>query len=616
MPRYTIVFEPLGKRVTVDEGYTIFNAALLAGIPIKTLCGGMGLCGKCRVKILNGHKNLSPLTEAEKRFLSEELINNNFRLACQTKVFGPVEIYLPDESIEGKAKILISGINTEFELEPFIFKHMFKINPPKEEMPISDIELLENEITSRLAISEISYCYDTLRNLPESLRKKNWEVTAVLTRGNKLLAVEPGNTLNNLYGVAIDIGTTTVVASLVDLNTGETIATESIMNPQIQYGEDVISRISYSERYSDGLQKLHEAIINGVNLLIDSLVSIANISKEDIYEVTIAGNTVMHHIFLGLSPKNIGRAPFLPVVRKSISINARKLGISINKHGIITALPNLAGFVGADTVAGILATKMYETKNIEMLIDIGTNGEIVLSKNNRLTVTSYAAGGAFEGVQIKYGMRAATGAIESFRFKDDTLTPEFSVIGNIEPAGFCGTALVDIIASLYRYDILLPNGRFNESVASNRLVKSDDGNLEFILIERKNKPPITITQKDIRQFQLAKAAMRAAIEILLKRTDTHIEDLSVMYIAGGFGSYLNIDNTKYVGMIPAIDNDKVKFVGNTSLSGAKVFLTSSKMRTIAESLSSKIEYINMGGDPDFYNAFLREIPFPAKGRQK
>lgn len=612
MPRYRVIFEPLGKRVVVSDEDTIFHAAIMSGISIKTLCGGLGLCGKCRIKIIKGIGNTSEITSAEKKFLSETDLKNGYRLACQTKISGPVEVYLPEESLEGKAKILVSGTNIEYELNPFIFKHMFKIIPPKKEIPISDIELLEKEIKTRLAIKKLNYDLTLLKTLPYYLRDSQWEITAILTRDNTLLGVEKGNTLKNFYGVAIDVGTTTVVASLIDLNTGKTIHTESIMNPQIQYGEDVISRISHVERNPDGLKMLHSAIITGANLLISNLVSATKISKDAIYEVTIAGNTVMHHLFLGLSPINIGRAPFLPVIRSSISVRAQKLGITINKNGIITALPNIAGFVGADTVAGILATKMFESEKTEMLIDIGTNGEIVLAKDGKITVTSYAAGGAFEGVQIKNGMRAAVGAIEFFKFREGSLDPEYSVIGNVKPIGFCGTALVDIIAELYRHDLLLSDGRFNEKVAPDKFIKSPDNMLEFVLIENENENAITITQKDVRQFQLAKAAMVAAIEIILKRTDTRIEDLESMYIAGGFGSFLNIKNTKYVGMIPNIELKKVKFIGNSSLAGAKIFLLSSKIRKLADEIIHNVRYINMGGDSEFYNIFINAIKFPKK----
>lgn len=606
----TVVFEPEGKKVEVPSGSTVFNAAKEAGISIRSECGGKGTCGKCKVIVKNS-RAVSKITEAERKHLSKSEIKLGYRLACQTIVLQNVTVMIPPESRLESRKIQILGLERKVKLSPLLKKFYIILPKPTLSDIKPDLERLLDVLSRQIQnVENLEIGYENLKKMPNILRDANWSVTITIWNDRRIVAIEPGDTSNYLLGFAVDIGTSKIVGHLVDLTTGRTVAMGSIENPQIIYGEDVISRITFAAANNANLKTLQKLLINGVNKVLRETCRKAEIDSSKVYETVVVGNTAMHHFFLGIEPRYIALSPYTPALKKQIHLIAKELNLKMNKEGIVTTLPIIAGFVGADAVADILATGIHESEEISLLVDIGTNTEIIIGNKDDLLCCSCASGPAFEGAHIKHGMKAVTGAIERVQINPN-LEVKYETIGGVKPSGICGSGIIDLVAEMLKNGIIDKCGRFNSKIKTKRM-KKDDG-MEFIVAwdnETVTGKAITITQKDINEIQLAKAAIYTGCSILMKRKNLKDRDINRVFIAGAFGSYLNPENAKIIGLIPDIPTEKIKVVGNTAVMGAKMALVSKEVRKKAEEIANRVRYLELANDPDFNQEFLKALIFP------
>ena len=596
---HKITFQPDGISIRVPDLTTILEAAQRAGIVINSPCAGAGTCKKCLVRL-----DHSPDTV----------------LACQIPVTEDLVVTIPDTSRFFEQKILEEGISTEQKLDPCIRK--YHLNVPKPDLLDlrSDAQRLI-ETVDALAKNQkpdtFSMSTSVLRELPLVLRQQNYDMTAVCHH-NRILTVESGNTTDVNFGLAVDVGTTTVVASLVDLVRGQTMATASQTNPQISFGDDVISRIQFSTSQNQALQQLQDKIINGLNELIVQLCAKANVNQNQIYELTAAGNATMQHLLLGTPVAQIAQAPYVAAFSEAVNVSAGQLQIHIHPEANVFVMPGVAAHVGGDTVAVALAAALRHSEKINLAIDIGTNGEILLGNRDRLLACSAAAGPAFEGARIRQGMRAAAGAIDQVRIGQ---TVEINVIGDVKPTGICGSGLIDAVAELLRNRILDPSGKLlsdNElpdtlsHELKNRIITFEKQNA-FILatnIQTGRSEPILLTQRDIREVQLAKAALAAGIRILIDELQNKPNNIDRIYLAGAFGNYIQPAAALRIGLLPHLESTQIQPIGNAAAAGAKTVLLSRTARQHAESLARDIEYVELAGRGDFQDLFTQHLFFP------
>ena len=608
-----LIFEPEGRSVRTTLGTAIFQAAREAGVVIRSECGGKGVCGKCRV-VVQDKSSLTEVTAAETKHLSSSEIDSGYRLACQSLVRRNVVVVIPPESRIGERKIQITGLERPVPLDPSVKKFHIVLPKPTLSDALPDFERLLDCLKDAYGFERLQIDYKLLMKLPNVLRNANWDITVTLWNDRKIIAVEKSDTSNRLLGLAIDIGTSKIVGYVVDLTIGKTIGVGSIENPQVMYGEDIISRITFAVAGDGKLEALQKLVVEGINDVIHRVCAEANVNPNDIYEATVVGNTAMHHLFLAIQPKHLALSPYTPAMRGPMNIHTKELNIKMNPNGIVHVLPVIAGFVGADAVADVLASGIYDSEELSLLIDIGTNTEVFIGNAVDILSCSCASGPAFEGAHIKQGMKAATGAIERVRIDSDSYEVEYETIDGAKPVGLCGSAMVDIIAELLKCGIINCQGLFERNVISPRLrILNDD--VEFILAggeETATGKDITITQKDIREIQLAKAAIFTGCSILMRRKNVRREDLDRVFIAGAFGSYINPENAKFIGLVPDVPTEKIRFVGNTAISGAKMALISREARETAEMLSKKVRYLELATDPDFNQEFLKATFIPHK----
>jgi len=593
MSSIKVIFQPDNITVYVLPGTSIIEAAGRAGILIESTCGGEGTCGKCKIQVIEG-----------------EIESVGTRLACQTKINSDCVINIPEESRHSPQRILTSGLKRRKEIKPSIWKKYIELQKSTIENQSADIDLIKIALGA-----DFKTDIYMIRRISELLRENNFRTTCVFS-DNELIAIEKGDTTKIDYGVAFDIGTTTLVGTLLDAVTGKELSVSSRMNPQIQYGDDIISRINFSIKKGDGLENLHYCLIKELNEMISELALKAKIDKRNIYKIVSAGNSTMQHLLLKINPKNLGSIPFSLTVKEGMEIKAKKVGIEINPDGSLYVFPNIAGFVGGDTVAVILATEIHRSKDIKLAIDIGTNGEIVLGNKERLVSASTAAGPAFEGAHITNGMRASEGAIEKVVINDECV--KVNVIGNVAPLGICGTGLIDATAEMLRKGIIDSSGKIlgrNELKGKisdrllNRIIEGKTQN-DFLLIEEPDfGRRILITQKDIRELQLAKSAISAGIKILEKELGIKDEEITEILLAGAFGNFIRRSNAKRIGLIPDVHSEKIKFVGNAASSGAELVLLSRDLKQEAEFISINTEYIELSTRADFNQLFVEEMNF-------
>jgi uncharacterized 2Fe-2S/4Fe-4S cluster protein (DUF4445 family) len=609
-----IIFQPYGKRAEASTGSTILDVARDTGINLSSVCGGEGRCGKCRIIVRSGNELLSSPSKFEKRMFSEEDLSNGFRLACQTTAQhgGAVTVEVPAESRIDQHRLLLMGSEKKVKLAPAVRKVVVALEKPSLLDTRSDVDRLLDALESKIGLRPI-VDYETLKKVPRVVRKKDWVVTVTLWNNREIIAVQPGQ-VSGCYGFAVDVGTTKLAGYLLDLSNGEIVATASATNPQIPYGEDVISRIRFATENPENLVKLQQTVIEGVNQLVKETCKDSGVSPDDVYEMTVSGNTAMHHIFLGIPPDNVALMPYPAALQSSMNVKAKELSLNMNRGAYVHVLPTIAGFVGGDAVADVLATGIHEADELSMLVDIGTNTEIVLGNKDRLVACSCASGPAFEGAHIKYGMRASTGAIEQVWIDPDTFDVGYKTVDNGQPRGLCGSAIVDVVAELFKTKLIDKSGRFNRTLDTPRF-RMNVKSAEFVIAwknESLAETDIVVTQRDIRVVQLAKAAIYTGASILMKHLNVKFHEIQKVFLAGAFGTYVDPLNAKVIGMYPNVSLEKVQFVGNTSGSGARMALLSVEAREVAEKIARFVEYVELGADPNFQNEFLKATYLPHK----
>lgn len=608
----TVSFEPDGRTVRALVGITILEVAKTAGIGIRSECFGKGSCGKCKV-IVKNYDALSELTKNEKEHLSMSEVRSGYRLACQAKILKDTTVIVPTETRLHSRKIEISGSERLVEVNPLVTKVHVTLPMPTLSDARPDYERFLSALSKLIDTNVMEVDYLLLKQLPDVIRHSNFDISVTIWGNQKIISIEPADSLNEIFGFAIDVGTSKIVGYLVDLVSGNILDVASIENPQIIYGEDVMTRITFGMAKPKNLKTLHKLLVDAVNKIIHETCSRAKIKSNRIYEIVIVGNTAMHHFFLGIQPMYTALSPYTPAIKRQVNLRARELNIDINPSGIVTVLPIIAGFVGADAVADVLATGIYDSTELSLLVDVGTNTEIFVGNSRDLLSCSCASGPAFEGMHIKYGMKAVTGAIERVSMNSD-LTVEYETIGDEKPVGLCGSAVIDIVAEMFKQGIIDSTGRFNRKIKTSRLRRSNS-ETEFVIAwehETATGNAITITQKDIHEIQLAKAAIYAGCSILFKRKGINEKQLDKILVAGSFGNYISPENAVSIGLLPDVPKDKIIFVGNTAIMGAKMALLSRQIRQKADEISRKVRYLELATDPNFKEEFLEATFIPHK----
>jgi uncharacterized 2Fe-2S/4Fe-4S cluster protein (DUF4445 family) len=611
--RHRVTFEPEGRTVYVLDGTTIYEATGEAGIIVKADCGGVGTCGHCRVKVVRGDYE----QRGSERFLTEKEMREGTLLACRTQVKGEMVVEIPLTSRLFDQKILTEGIDRELKLSPNVKKQFVEVAEPSLEDQRSDLDRVLDALGRKAESTRVPV--DVLRRLPDKLRKGGYKTTIVLN-DEELIGIETGDKSGKNYGAAFDIGTTTVVGYLLDLNSGKQLAVASRTNPQTSFGDDVISRINHAGSNPDGLEELQERIVSCMNEILTELCDTARIERKFIYELTTTGNTTMSHLFLKINPKHLALYPYVGVLRSNIDIRARELGMHINRYGKVYSMPNIAGFVGGDTVAVILSSEMHTDDRMRFAIDIGTNGELVMGNRKRLVACSTAAGPAFEGARITYGMRAADGAIEKVLIGEREV--EVVTIGNAKAVGLCGTGLIDAIAELLKAGVINRNGKMLKpgelqgevpDFVRERIVQHEKHGTSFVLVDGSQSQTgenILLTQKDVRETQLAKGAIFAGYQLLKRVLEVEDEDIEELLLAGAFGNYIRREQAKRIGLLPDIPTEKIKFIGNAAGTGAKMVLIAKELRKEACEISRNTEYIELAVRADFQHVFADSMFFP------
>jgi uncharacterized 2Fe-2S/4Fe-4S cluster protein (DUF4445 family) len=595
-----VTYQPFDRTTRVPPGTTLFSAAHWIGLPIDSTCGGRGTCGKCKVRVLEG---ASEVTTADHRLLRKDEVENGWRLSCQARIYEDMTCEVPQLLRVPKAATM--GLSRLVIIDPNVRKVYLELTEPDLHDQRSDVTRLRDALTAEG--HDMSASVPVLRTLPKTLREAGFKITAVLA-GEHLVAVEPGDTTEECFGVAFDVGTTTLVGTLMNLRTGMAAAVSSTLNGQAPFGADVISRISHAMNGPEGIDELKAAVVATMNGILDDLYHEAGVSPERTYEAVVVGNMTMLHLLLGIDPTPISMMPFTPTFMDALSVPANEVGLRIHPAGYIQTLPALGAYVGADIVSGVLATNIAREDRMRVFVDVGTNGEIVIGSSQRTLATAAPAGPAFEGSQIKCGMRATDGAIEGVQLGDRV---ELQVIGgDVAPIGLCGSGLVDAVAQLLNVGLLDHSGRMlsaadvpNHPLAE-RLIEVE-GVRAFLLAEG-----VYLSQRDVRELQFAKGSIATGIKILMSILGVAASELDEVYLGGSFGSYLNPESAKIIGLVPDVDVDKIIAVGNSAGEGAKIALLSYRERQVAFELPSRIEYVELSGRSDFNDAFVEVLRFP------
>ena len=659
-----VIFQPSGRRGLVPKGVSVIEASRLLGADIEALCGEKRVCGKCKIRIEEGFfekynidskkSHVSPWQqEEEEKFINAADKEASYRLGCVTKIEGDLLVFVPEESRAGKQVVSKAARDIHIDHNPAVKLYYVELEKPTFEEPTGDFERICEQLEKQYDLENLKIDIQTLRLIPSALRKEDWKITVSVWMDQEIIRVRPGK-FDTSYGLAVDIGTTTVAAYFCDLATMEVIDTVSMMNPQCKYGEDVMSRITYHMMNPDGLEKMSNDIVEGLNQLIDQAIQSTHppkkkvkkkkddkgpeewveapqegktylrLSTQDIEDITIGCNTAMHHILLQLDPENVALAPFPPVIHHSLDIKARDLGLNINPSSNVFILPNEAGFVGADNVGVLLAEEPYKQDEVQLIIDIGTNGELVLGNKDKLISSSCATGPAFEGAQLAFGMRAAPGAIERILIDPQTHEVDYKVIGKdawrkysepkeMKAKGICGSGILDVLAELYKAGVITKSGVFNKKgQKSDRFRKNPDTKQsEFVLAwaeETSIGKDIVITQKDVRQIQLAKGALYAGCKLMVKRMQ--VDKVDKVKIAGAFGTHVDREKALIMGLFPDCDIEKIVSVGNAAGDGCRAALLNWEKRKEANWVSRNVEYIELTIEPNFEREFMEAMQLP------
>jgi len=659
-----VIFQPSGRRGEVPKGITVIEASRLLGVDIEALCGEKKVCGKCVVRVEEGHfekygiessmSHVSPWQEEEEKYINAERREKGFRLGCVATVEDDILVFVPEESRAGKQVVSKAARDIFIEHNPAIKLYYVEVDPPSFEEPTGDFERICRGLERDYGLNNLSIDIFALRQLPGALRDGKWALTVSVWNDREVIRVRPGKQ-ERAYGLAIDVGTTTVAAYFCDLTNMEVVDTVSMMNPQCKYGEDVMARITYHMTTPDGLQRMSDDIIEGINELIDKAVgntyppkkkvkkkkgedgpdeyvevpeegkTYLRLERADIEDITIGFNTAMHHIFLSLNPEHVGMAPFPPVIHHSLDIRARDLGININPSSYMFVLPIEAGFVGADNVGVLIAEEPYKHEENQLIIDIGTNGELVLGNRHKLISSSCATGPALEGAQIAFGMRAAPGAMERIEIDPQTKEVNYKVIGrdawrkfsepkDMKAKGICGSGILDLLAELYSSGIVAKSGVFNKKALEGHerfRINPDNKQPEFVLAwaeESSIDKDIVVTQKDIRQIQLAKGALYAGCKLMVNRMG--LEKVDKVKIAGAFGTHVDRTKALVMGLFPDCEIEMIESVGNAAGDGCRAALLNVKKRVEANWCSRNVEYIELTVEGSFQQEFMEAMQLP------
>lgn len=602
---FIINFQPIGKRVSTDSSQSLLNSAQDAGLGIASICGGVGICDSCRIRLING--KVSAPTLEELALFSESELAAGFRLACQSYPQSDLTIDIPSESLTAPQRLQIEGQVLSIKLDPAIIPYNLNITTPTIHDLRADTSRLKDCLPTRQNDLRLSIKYAVLETISETLRANNWQITLAM-RNEEVVAILPMNT--PILGLAIDVGTTKLAAYLCDMRDGKILAKAGVMNPQTAFGEDVISRISYSNTVTSGRKTLQTRLIDTLNELIVGLCLIAKkdnpiIASEQIVEAVVVGNTAMHHLFAGLPVQQLGIAPYVPAVSDPLEINARDIGLHISPGAVVYLPSNIAGYVGADHVSMLLSTQLTDSPDTKIALDIGTNTEISLFHNNQIYACSCASGPAFEGAHIKAGMRAAPGAIERVQVIQGELRTQ--TIDNLAPIGICGSGILDSIACLLDSGVIDHRGSF---INGKPFVREVEKKREYVLVDRLlsgNGRDIVITRQDINEIQLAKGAIRSGIEALLDVAKINKDQIEEFIIAGAFGSYINIPSAIRIGMFPSLPIEKFRQVGNAAGEGARRMLLSMEQRKYAEQIAKQVRYIELSTYPRFTDLFSKSL---------
>lgn len=604
-------FEPEGRVVRAESAENLRILANEAGVFIRSDCNGDGTCGKCRIVIAENGESLGGLTASEHDLLTQKEVLHGYRLACQISVKESIVVRIPEESGLRIRQVQSTGLERKVHVNPNVKKVHVRIPQPTLNDVLPDSERLILALRHGEQFSDLRIDPDLLPALPRLLREWAWDITAVLPTPGQVCALEKGDTTSQMYGYAVDIGTSKLVGVLVDLTTGETLNTLFVENPQLVFGEDIMSRMSFAMKAQENSLKLKSSLLSAINQLLERSCSKAQITPSQVYEVVVVGNTAMHHFLLGIESRYLALSPYVPALKGAINLHAKDVGVISHPHANVHVLPLIAGYVGADAVADVLASGIWKSDELSFLLDIGTNTELFVGTRNHIVSCSCASGPAFEGAHIRQGMKAVHGAIERVRIEPSTLNVEYETVGSEKPVGICGSGILDAVAELLRRHVIDMKGRF-QKIESNRLIEIS-GERAFILArndETSTGDPVVVTQKDIGEVQLAKAAIHAGCSVLLSRVGVKATDLRRLYIAGSFGNYVNPTSAKLLGLIPEVPTEIIEFVGNTAIVGAKMCLISAEMRAEAKAIGEEVRYIELGADPSFSKDFAASMYLP------
>lgn len=596
---HQIDFEPVGRRGKCLAGQSLLDCARQLGLDLGGLCGGKGTCGCCKVQLVTGC--VSEATPSERECLSSQELEDGYRLACQTYALGDCKLRIPPESLTTLQRTQVESFEVTVCPEPLVFAYHLKLPSAS----LSDLQADADRL--REALKQYQVCcrvidIEVLRDLSQQLRSWNWEVQASV-RDDEVVALGPWP--SHQLGLAVDLGTTKIAGYLVDLEDGRVQTAQGIINPQVSYGEDVITRISRIRESPTEATRLQELVVEALNQLAAGLCAEVNAEPEEIVEAVVVGNTAMHHLFLHLPVEQLALSPYVPAVREALDVKARDIGLCIAPGSYVHLLPNIAGFVGADHVAMLLATEAWQGGGVTLALDIGTNTEVCLISNGEMISTSCASGPAFEGAHIKHGMRAARGSIEHLQLVDNRV--EYQTIGGAPPVGICGSGILDAIAQLYLAGVVDRSGRMSNHT---RVRIGGEGEREFVLVsevEQDEHPAITITQHDVRELQLAKAAIRAGIQVLLEAKGHSEEDIEQVIIAGAFGTYIDVPSAVTIGMLPLLPLNRFRQVGNAAGMGAKLALICRSKRAEAQVIARRVGYIELATVPHFARIFAQAM---------
>jgi uncharacterized 2Fe-2S/4Fe-4S cluster protein (DUF4445 family) len=614
MEKFKVTFKPDNKTVVVEKDRTILSAAISAGVNINSPCGGDGVCGRCKVKLIRGKVASQPTG-----LVSETDKNRGIYLACITAVLSDIEVEVLAESRLDSVKIAQAeevefqdSQANQFIRKPLTRKIFLDLPRPTLQDNISDLDRVLREIKKNENACGLQTSLANIRLLPQILHDAEWKITVTLGHKGKgwdIVLIEPGDTSKRNYGFAVDIGTTTISGQLIDLNTGKIFGTKATYNRQASYGADVISRIIYAER-EEGLETLHQAVVGCINEIIEGLIREHRIDLNDITCVLCAGNTTMIHLLLKINPSFIRREPYVPAANSLGVLRAGEVGIKINPRGLLSCVAGISSYVGSDVTAGVLSTGLDKAEDLSLLIDIGTNGEVVLGNKEFLIATSASAGPAFEGSGVGCGMRSSTGAIQKVRINSG-YDVEFETIAKARPRGICGSGYIDIIAEMLKTGLLDKDGKI-KNISSKRVRKTELGK-EFVLVFKEDcdcRTDIAVSEADIENLKRAKAAIYAACNILIRHLSLDFSKVKKIFIAGGFGTSLNIESAVRIGLLPDLSLDRFAFVGNTSLSGARQMVLSEDARDTASAIAAKMAYFELSTEPAYMDEYMAALFFP------